>query len=431
MSAASNAQGKPIDAPQGPVAPSGRIVEIDALRGFAILGILLVNAVLFFQPVQGEALGRAWAHPLDAWVSTGIAFLAEGKFFTLFSLLFGLGLAMQARRAEARGTAFRPLAARRLLVLLAIGLAHAFLFWWGDILVYYALLGFVLLFAFLRAPPKRLLRAAGVFALVPILLNALFTGFVELGRASEEGRRAVAASLEQSRTAYEAAAQEALQVYSSSDFVAMIPQRIADWTFATIGVLLGGMLFLVLAMFLVGAYVARRRILEEPAAHRPLLRQVLLIGGAVGLLGNLAHVAPIGSGDMLTQRPGDLLSQVGYLIGAPALSLAYAAAWVLTLSSGRLRGVGRGLAAVGRTALSNYLLQTLVMTTLAYGYGFGLYGSVGPAAGLGITLALFALQVALSLWWTARFRFGPAEWVWRALTYGTRPALRRAPRPTP
>jgi uncharacterized protein len=409
--------------PPGPVQPGERIKVIDILRGFALFGILLVNMMFFAHPIYKEVLETTWASPLDRAADLFISFFAEGKFFTLFSLLFGLGLAIQLQRAEAKSINIVPLYIRRLLVLLVIGLAHAFLFWFGDILTYYALLGFLLLL-FRSTAPRRLLRWGMVFLLIPLVLNAGLTGLMELGRTTPEGAAQIEAAFAETRAQYQAAYEQALTVYSGGSFAAMIPQRIADWVFATIGVTLGGMLFVVMTMFLVGLYIGKRRLLHDVQANLSLWRKVFVWGAVLGIIGNLLYVMLARAGDPLEPSLMSLLGMVGYLIGAPALSLCYASGLVLLAQSERWHARLAPLAAVGRTALSNYLLQTLIATTIFYGYGLGLYGQIGPALGILLTLLIFAVQIPLSNLWVKRFRFGPAEWLWRTLTYGKLQPLR-------
>lgn len=153
-----------------PTAPGERIVLLDILRGFAIFGILVYNMAYFSAPLYLQMAGQTWGEGgVDRLIELGVRFLVQGKFYSLFSFLFGLGFALQLQRAEGRGVRFVPLYRRRLLALLLIGLVHGFLIWMGDILTVYALLGF-LLFLFRRRQPKTLLVAAVLFMLVPVLL---------------------------------------------------------------------------------------------------------------------------------------------------------------------------------------------------------------------------------------------------------------------
>ncbi|MDZ7801717.1 MAG: DUF418 domain-containing protein [Trueperaceae bacterium] len=406
----------------GPVAASRRIVTLDVLRGFALLGILLVNVPLMMHPVHLEALGAGPDGGLDRVARLLVEALAEGKFFTLFSLLFGVGMAIQMQRAASRGAPFVPFFLRRMGTLLGIGAAHVLLLWWGDILVYYAVLGMAVL-PLRAAPVPRLLRLAGGAVLVPIALNAGLFGLGQLAQTTPEGAEAWRAGIEASVADARVDADVAYQTYGATDFGAMVMQRVADWSFATIGVTVGGMLFVVAAMFLIGMVVGRRGVLHDPGAHLPLLRGVRVWGGLVGVLGTATWMA---TGTTVSMEPtlAGLVSTTGFVLGAPALSLAYAATLTLALRDPRWQARLRPLAAVGRLALSNYLLQSLVVTTLAYGYGLGLYGQIGAAWSLVIALVVFALQVPLSVAWTRRFRYGPVEWLWRTLSYG------RPPRPS-
>jgi uncharacterized protein len=406
-----------------PVAGGERLLVLDVLRGFAITGILWVNAPLMLAPVYRQVLGSGPEGTLDGLARALVEVLAEGKFFTLFSLLFGIGVAIQMRRAEARGTAFRPFFLRRMAVLAAFGVAHVVLLWWGDILVYYALLGLLLL-PLRRAPPARVLRWALVVLIVPIALGGAFAGLSELAARSPDG----AAQLEEARLQAvrqaRAGEADALATYRGSDVASMARQRLADWAYATIGVTGNGMLAIVLAMFLLGLATGKLRILDDLDRHRRLLRAVRAAGWLLGAAGTAAWLV-LRPSAMGAEPWAGWISTTGFVLGAPALSLGYAATLALALRRPAARRILAPLAAVGRTALSNYLLQSLVVTTLAYGYGAGLYGRVGPAGALAITAAVLAVQIPLSVAWTRRFRYGPAEWLWRALAYGRPPRGRR------
>jgi uncharacterized protein len=354
-------------------------------------------------------IGVPWTQPLDHAAHWFVSFFAQGKFFTLFSFLFGLGLAVQMQRAEAKGVAIVPLYLRRLLVLLVIGIAHVVLLWFGDILTYYALLGFVLLL-FRKTKPRRLLVWASVFLLIPLLLNAAFTGLIKL--SDDTSQLASAQTLEaQYRESY----TQALTTYQGGSFAAMIEQRLQDYAFTSLGQVFSGGLLIVLAMFLLGLYIGKRQLLQNINEHLPFFKKVFVWAGILGLIGTTLEHLFLSSASPLEPTFLGLLGLAGYIIGAPALSLCYASGLVLLVQRVKRLNV---LAPLGRTALSNYLLQSLICTTLFYGYGFNLYGKVGPALGIVITLAIFALQIPLSHWWVRHFRFGVAEWLWRTLTYG-------------
>lgn len=381
-----------------PTQPGERIEVIDILRGFALLGILLVNLMLFASPIYGVVLAEpAWSGPLDRAAAWFVAFFAEGKFFTLFSLLFGLGLAVQLQRAEAKGVKLVPRYLRRLLVLLAIGVAHVTLFWWGDILVYYALLGFPLL-RFRSLPPRRLLAWAFGVLLIPFVLNLGLLALVELGSSAPDGAAQMDTAASATQAQIETSYAQAMAVYRGGDFGAMVLQRLQDYGFATFGSVFTGILFVVFAMFLVGLYVGKRQLLQRAHEHRFLFLRVLVWGAVLGLGGNALYATLTRTANPFETSAGSLLGLAGYLIGNPALSLCYASGVVLLTQSARVHVLLKPLAAVGRTALSNYLLQTFICTTLFYGYGLGLYGRIGPALGVALTLIIFGLQVPLSNW---------------------------------
>ncbi len=393
----------------GPTPLAERLEVVDILRGVAIFGILLVNMELFSTPIyQTGIASRLWPGWADRTVDWLIRFLAEGKFYTMFSFLFGFGLAMLMERARARGAPFVPLYVRRLLVLLLIGAAHALLLWIGDILVTYAVLGFILLL-FRHRTPKTLVIAAGLCLALAIVINAAPAALDLYGeRTAGAANRAEPAA---SDATLEWLAQQATRAYTQGSFAEIVQQRIRDLRFLYAFEIL--VVFGVLTMFLLGLYAGRRGVFRDVAAHRSLLLGALWWGGGIGLAGSLAFALTATRESPLA----DLVGAIGFEIGAPALSIAYMSGLTLLAQQGVWRARLAPLAAVGRTALSNYLLQSLICTTIFYGYGLGLFGKVGPAAGAVLAVGIYVLQVPLSLWWLRRFRFGPIEWVWRSLTY--------------
>lgn len=414
---------EPSRAAPGPTRAGERVVVLDVLRGFAILGILLVNAPLFFEPLWSDVLSGPATGVLDRTFELATEALAEGKFFTLFSLLFGVGVAMQMRRAERRDRRFAPFFLRRMAVLAAIGAAHAFLLWWGDILLYYAVLGLALV-PLTRAPARRAVRWAGAAMVAPLVLNVGLFGLTSLASFDADAQQALADDTAARIVSAERSAATALEAYSGTDLGAMIAVRVAEWSFATTGLLLNGMVFLILAMFLLGLAVGKAGLLEDLDRHGDTLRRARLAGFLVGVPATLTWLL-VRPPDVFTFDASTLISTVGFVLGGPALSIGYAATLALaTRDPAWLRRL-TPLASVGRVALSAYLMQSLVMTTLALGYGAGLYGRIGPAAAMAMAVALLAVQLPLAVWWTRHFRFGPAEWVWRSLLYGRLQPMRQ------
>jgi uncharacterized protein len=412
--------------PQAAVVPvqlSERIQVIDIMRGFASFGILLVNMELFHESFQSYIFGlNPPTNLLDQLARWLIAFLGEGKFYSTFAFLFGLGMAIQAERAQAKGVQFVPFYLRRLAVLLGVGLIHAYLIWVGDILILYAVLGSVLLLGFRHCKPKRLLIWSVSFLLMPLLLNGALFGLLEVAKLTPDGQAMVQQTLaEQMRRAADSTAQ-ANQIYAAGTFVQITQQRVQEmnmvyltWPF---------MAFNMLAMLVLGLYTGKQRIFAHLPAQLPFIHKVWWWGLIVGVIGNLVYVA---FGAMAIRSVPSiplLIALTGQTFGAPALALFYMSSLVLLWQRSDWQPRLARLAPVGRLAISNYLLQSLICTTLFYGYGLGLYDQVGITAGLLLTVMIYALQISLSRWWLAHFRFGPVEWLWRSLTYGRRQPMR-------
>ena len=410
-------------APALPMAPVGveeRVRELDLLRGFAIFGILLVNMGFFGAPLALQAAGIRWFDgPVDRAAEWLIRFLAQGKFYSLFSFLFGLGFALQMVRAQARGAAFGSFFRRRLLALLLIGTVHALLVWMGDILATYALIGFLLLF-FRRRQPKTIAIWAVVCLMLPALLVTGLAGYMELVGSPEMTRTFAEMAVDARRQV-----ESSRSAYGHGTFAQITQQRVTD----VAGLYSFFPFFFpsILGMFLWGLWVGKRGILNDLSGNLGFLRKVQRYGLALGIVGNLAFVISAEYSNPATPSLVGAAGFIGLAFGAPALCFFYATTLVLLFRDPVWRRRLDPLAAVGRTALSNYLLQSLVCTTLFYSYGLAWYGKVGPALGLALTLALFAFQIPLSNWWVGRFRYGPGEWLWRSLTYGRPQPMRLAP----
>lgn len=408
-----------------PVQVSERIEVIDVLRGFALLGILLVNMDLFVNPVQ-TVIRPVVEQPgfIDSATTFLVHLLAESKFFSLFSFLFGLGFSIQILRLEARGAKVGRVYLRRLLALLAFGLLHAFLFWVGDILVVYALLG-VLLLLFRKAKPRTLLVWMVIFLAMPVLF--ILTGWGLLSMARMSGPEA-AAQIDASTAAQDAAYMEQIErayaVYSTGNFAEITAQRVYDYTqfMASANLFILPSIF---AMFLLGLYFGRRGIFQDINAHLGLFRKLFWWGWTLGLAGNLLY-AVLTQGQTRTDLTTPVvIGSVGQTLGAPLLMLAYVSTIVLLFHRPNAQRWLAHLAPVGRMALTNYLVQSLICTLIFYGYGLGLFGQVGKAAGLLLALLIYVAQIFFSRFWLSRFLYGPMEWLWRLLTYLRQPAFRR------
>lgn len=404
-----------------PVASTQRIDTLDVLRGFALLGILLVNFEYFSKPIQSIVLGLDPAlQGFDRMLALGTQVLAQGKFYSLFSMLFGMGFALMMTRAEQRGGGFFGAYARRILVLLGIGLAHALFIWSGDILVTYAIFGFVMLLFFRRTPQSRLPKWAAVFLLVPVLLMWLLAASVETAGPDSEAA-AMFGGQEEALLAGIESADRTLREGSFSEVTAV---RQGDLAF-----MMSSLLFFgtgILGYFLLGAWFLRSGLIEAAEERIRFFRRLAPIGLIAGLLlSALAAYLMQGQNFMVPSyrmAGANTAATAGNLL----LMLGYLSCIVLLLGHRAWGPALRWLAPAGRMALTNYLVQSLFWTWIFYGYGLGLYGEVPRALMPLLALAFFALQVMISHWWLKRFRFGPAEWVWRSLTYLRPQPLRRS-----
>jgi len=247
---------------------------------------------------------------------------------------------------------------------------------------------------------------------------------IELARMAPEGAEMIDAVFAEQELVVLAQMAQADVAYATGNFLEITAQRVRDMNFMYTTIPFLG--FNVLAMFTLGLYAGKRRIFFAIEENLPLIRRVLAWGLIVGVLGNGLYVVMIE--DMSrSQLSGQLvLAVLGQTIGAPALALAYMSGLTLFFRTGAGRRLLSPLSFVGRMALTNYLLQSIICTLIFYNYGLGLYGTVGAAAGLGLALVIYLLQIPWSMWWLGRYRFGPMEWLWRWLTYGKRPAMQKA-----
>ena len=405
----------------GPIGDAERIEVVDVLRGFALCGILFVNIMWFKAPGSLGAFSYE-GPPLDRLVAAGVLALAQGKFFTLFSFLFGWGFATQFLRAEERAAAagFPRRFLRRSAVLGLIGVVHLALLSEGDILLLYAVVGLLLL-PLRHSRSEILLRWVKWLLVVPAAVWLLFFGALALGRAFPDGAEDIAASDRETEEAFRTEARTTTAAYLEPAFARTAATRVEIYgRNAWLQLVLAPT---VLAMFVLGLAAGRRDLARHAVDHRALLRRVRTWGLVIGL--PLAALFAAGMSLLPTLSALICLSLNGAVAG-PLLAMAYAAGIALLWQRPGWQRWLRPLAAMGRMALTNYLLQSVIATLLFYGYGLGLARRVSPSLALVIAAAILAGQVLISGWWMRRYRFGPAEWLWRTLTYGARQPLRRA-----
>jgi uncharacterized protein len=401
----------------GPVAPAERIATLDVLRAFALLGILVMNMPGFYASFwDPRPAHERWPGGADrvAWWAMDTFF--SGKFNSLFAFLFGVGFSIQLERLIAR--AAHPVATylRRLLVLLAFGVAHAVLLWIGDVLHMYALLGVLLVL--LRRASDRVVLAIVLIGLLTPALHSVYQLF-SYTPADEQADRGLFGAIDRIVVA----------AHTSGRYLDVVRSNLVQYRTLYSDIrwyLFYPSLFLTI---LLGFLFGRRRYLQDAAAHLAFWRRLLVTGLVVGLTAALTFSLAVPY--LVPFKPSALgvLVTAAYSLQRPALMLFYAAAIVLLVHSDRWGPRLRGLAPMGRMPLTNYLLQSLICTTIFNAYGLGYFNRMGPAAGLGLAFGIYVLQVFWSRWWFTRFEFGPMEWLWRALTYGAAPSMSRATGP--
>lgn len=376
-----------------------RIDGVDALRGFALLGILLVNIMAFASAFYGlELPDPSFDTGLDRAVHFAVALFFEMKFYLLFSFLFGYSFTLQMRSAEKAGDAFVPRLLRRQAGLWLIGLTHTVLLFHGDILTTYAVLGIALMMLRTRSD-------ASLWRLARLLVISTALAWFALG---------VAAVLEPpvlERYAIIAAAA-ATEAAFRGDWQSIIGQHLTE--LSSVWVILGLLQApSALAMFLVGLIAGRRQILSRPQENRALFRWLVRLGLFVGLPGAVIYAY---TSVQMADSPQAITGLAVGLLTAPFLTGAYVGAMMLFLDSAAGRWLRNLLAPAGRTALSNYLLQSLICALIFHGYGFGLIGHISPLETVSMALVVYAAQLVLSRWWLQRFAYGPLEWLLRLIT---------------
>jgi uncharacterized protein len=393
----------PVAAAQ-PTAAGERIQALDVIRGFALFGVLLMNLYGHPEFALPEAVVAALPTArIDAPLGFLFDWLVDGKAQALFSMLFGFGFALFLERAEARGASGTRLYLRRLLVLAVIGFLHAALIWYGDILHAYALTGFCLILV-RRWPPRALLVGGlllSLFATFPILI-------LWAVQAADGSTPPVLA-------AFEAGLARRYPVFLDNDPVAYVRELIRGMGPEWMGGPFAWSYFAtVLGRFLIGYWIFRTGWLSRPGAITGRLATALL---AIGLTTALADAA-LKSWGPEWGLAGDLVEELLHRAGQLTLALGYGAVLFLLVRRPGGWSASASLAAVGRMALTNYLMQSLVYLFVFYGFGLGLLRYGGALVCLLVAVPAFAAQIVFSRWWLARFRFGPAEWLWRSATYG-------------
>jgi len=427
-SATSNANNNPAT----PATGSDRLIAVDALRGVAVLGILVMNIYAFAMPFVAYqnplAMGGTEWYNIGTWFFTHVFF--DQKFMTIFSLLFGAGLAMQSARAKAQGSQYGVLWYRRCFWLVVIGALHGYLIWFGDILFHYGLMG-MFIYLFRNRTPRTLIAVACSMLMVGLLftvsggpyMESLQERSAEIVRMQDEGREL---SDEQIATLEE---WESLAVFMKppaeqveNDVAAytgsyaqnfqqrkpIVQMLQTQGTFGFIIWRVGGLMLIGMALMRLGIITGER--------SNTFYGKMMIIGYGIGL--PVMFVSAIG----MDRHSWDAFWMMGIgglpnYVGSILVAFGHIALVMQIIENGSMKRLMTRFAAVGRMAFTNYLMHSIVMTSMFYGFGLGLYGQIPRIFQMAFVAGMLGFQLWFSPWWLARYRFGPAEWVWRSLSY--------------
>jgi uncharacterized protein len=379
--------------------PAARVHDVDALRGFALLGIFLVNITFMASGYPGNLVtDPAYSSTFDDLVRGLSSVFVDMKFYLLFSFLFGYSFTLQMTAAARVGAAFAPRMLRRIAGLFVLGVLHIVLLYGGDILTTYAVVCLVLFWMRDVRDRTAIRVAAIVYAFV--LLSALVSGlFLDSSAFLPSGAEALA-NAEQATEALRGGWSDVIGEHLSGLTLLVVQSASLQGPTA-------------LAMFLLGMVAGRRQLFARVLGDEPVLRRIQLIGFPVGIAGGLLYT--LGGGN------GDTLAVTASVATAPLLTAAYVATLLRVMHHPRTAGVRAALAPAGRVALTNYLAQSLVGLLVFTGIGLGAAGSLSPLATLGLAVLVFLVQLVVSAAWLRRHRYGPAEWALRWVTNARRP----------
>ena len=400
-----------------PVQAAEREKFMDVLRGFAILGIFIANlgsGLSWYNEsahMTGPMLMEGWDHKMLFLHHMFI----EGKFYSIFSLLFGWGIALQIKRGLAKDINPIPTIRRRLFFMLILGAVHL-LIWNGDIVFFYAMLGFLLI-PLRKFSNKTLLVTGALLILTPILFYWLKMEYPVLNYPAEKMNELgikVTSNM--------------LPIKSEEDYMALM-QHGSWWDQFKVNV--GGVFFRygylffvsripkVVGMFLIGYVIGRTDFYKNIVQHKKLLYYLIGIGIVVGLPANyyLAYYMTWHDGDYYGLKTNGLYQTIFYAVGVVPLALLYVSVFMLSFQANTGKKILSVLAPVGKMAFSNYIMQSLIGNFVFLGAGLGYMGTVGPVYYTMFGILVFIGQIIISTIWLKYFNYGPLEWLWRSATY--------------
>jgi len=399
-----------------PVQNQDREIFMDVLRGFAILGIFIANLNNFsYYSADANLRGPFLLPDLDQNMSFLHHMFIEGKFYTIFSFLFGWGLALQIKRGTANGNDVIPTVKRRLLFMLLLGFIHL-LIWTGDIVFFYAVLGFVLLL-FRKFSDRTLLWTGLGMTLLPILLyaakmqwqwlNAPFDLLYATGQQIDNMLIGVTTDEEYKKFVETAGWWEVLKSNVSGIFY-----RFGYLFFVS-------RIFKVLGIFLIGYVIGRTDFYKNIVQNKKIIYWIISIGLVIGLPANyfMAYFMNNFMDDYWALKMNGFYQTLAYAFGVAPLGFAYIGLFMLSFQSASGNKIMSLMAPVGKMAFSNYVMQSLIGNFVFLNAGLGFMGQVGPVFSTLFGISVFIGQIIFSTIWLKYYNFGPIEWLWRSATY--------------
>ncbi|PEJ34127.1 hypothetical protein CN677_14410 [Bacillus pseudomycoides] len=381
-----------------------RVEAIDAVRGFALFGILLVNMTLIqFGMFSGEQPTYVFGK-VDEGANWFIQFFGTHNFISLFSFLFGISITLLQNSIIKKEKRFFPVYIRRLSILLILGYLHGTFIWDGDILFGYGIIG-ILLMMFINRKPKTLIIWASIILVLTMLMSYPFEPSTNM---SDDFAPYIA---------------KEQQVHETGSYIEHVSFRLNEDPFKYIGITgFFGTFFITLfalifmtPLFLLGMYVGKKGWLFEIDKHLPSLKKIWFISGIFSFTVKIL--------ELLTKQP--LLIMLKDSVTPLSMAIFYGSSIILLFRYKKASRLLEYMANMGKMSVSNYLAQSIIATTIFYAYGLGLYGKIGYFFGIVLTIVIYVIQLYASICWLKRYRIGPVEYVWRLGTYLKRPAFKR------
>ncbi len=400
-----------------PVQQQERETLMDVLRGFAILGIFIANLNGFsWYSDASKNTGPFLLPELDHQMSFLHHMFIEGKFYSIFSLLFGWGIALQFKRASEKGLDALPIVKRRLMFMLLLGALHL-LIWPGDIVFFYALLGFILI-PLRKLSNKTMLITGAVLILSPILLYAAKSHWMWLN-APAGILEQTAAQVHAKLTNRGSSIEEVASYLKETDWLGVFKTNISGFFYRYAYLFFVSRIPKVLGMFLIGYFIGKSEFYKNIQQQKKKLYIIIALGILIGLPANyyLAYYMTYHMGDYWTMAPNGLYQTIAYALGVAPLALVYVAIFMLIYQTTIGKKLLSAFAPVGKMAFSNYIFQSLVGSFVFLGAGLGYIGMVGPVYYTIFGVSVFIFQMVFSHIWLSYFNYGPLEWLWRSATY--------------